>query len=127
MLQLCTHILVDGAVLPLDNDLRAEIVAANDEYARNALRVLALARRELPPRAGAYTPESVERGLTFLGLAAMMDPPRPEVAEAVRPCREAGIRMGDDHRRLRLDGRIGRPAHRHAVHARRRASSPAPT
>lgn len=96
VLQLCAHILIDGEPRPLDDALRAEIVAANDDYARNALRVLALARRELPPRptsgGAAYTPERVERGLTFLGLMAMMDPPRPEVAEAVQTCRNAGIR-----------------------------------
>ena len=74
VLQLCTHILVDGAVVELNNTLRAEIMAANDDYARNALRVLAMATRTLPDRAvgAVYTPESVERGLTFLGLAAMM-------------------------------------------------------
>ncbi len=92
VLQLCTHIQAGGQVRPLDDATRAAIVAANDDYARNALRVLALARRELPARSGAYTVEGVERQLTFLGLAAMMDPPRPEVAEAVRICREAGIR-----------------------------------
>jgi magnesium-transporting ATPase (P-type) len=92
VLQLCTHVQIGGQVRPLDDAARADIVAANDDYARNALRVLALARRELPARAGAYTVEGVERQLTFLGLAAMMDPPRPEVAEAVRICREAGIR-----------------------------------
>ena len=92
VLQLCTHLLIDGEAQPLDDTTRAEIVAANDEYARQALRVLALARRDLSPRSGAYTPEKVEQGLTFLGLAAMMDPPRPDVAEAIKVCREAGIR-----------------------------------
>ena len=93
VLQLCTHILVHGEVCPLDTALRAEILATNDDYARNALRVLALARRELPPREGAYMVEKIERDLTFLGLMAMMDPPRPEVAKAVKICRQAGIRM----------------------------------
>lgn len=100
VLQLCSHILIDGQKRLLDDALRAEIVAANDDYARNALRVLALAQRELPARSpasesapgAAYTPERVEQGLTFLGLMAMMDPPRPEVAEAVQTCRKAGIR-----------------------------------
>ncbi|MBI3359658.1 MAG: cation-transporting P-type ATPase [Chloroflexi bacterium] len=93
VLQLCTHILMRGEERPLDERIRAEIMAANDDYARNALRVLALARRELPAREGVYAPETVERGLTFLGLAAMMDPPRPEVVEAVKKIREAGIRI----------------------------------
>ncbi len=93
VLQLCTTLRLDGQVQPLDAALRGDILAANDHYARNALRVLALAQRELPPRTGAYLPEAVERDLTFLGLVAMMDPPRPEVAEAVQICREAGIRL----------------------------------
>jgi magnesium-transporting ATPase (P-type) len=93
VLQLCTHILSHGEVGPLTEKLRAEILAANDEYARGALRVLALARRELPARTGAYTVEGVERELTFLGLMAMMDPPRPEVEQAVKTLRQADIRM----------------------------------
>ena len=44
----------------LTNDLRAEILGVNDDYARGALRVLALARRDLPPRSGAYTSENIE-------------------------------------------------------------------
>jgi Ca2+-transporting ATPase len=93
VLQLCTTILMHGEVRPLDADTRAEIMRVNDEFARNALRVLALARRDLPPRTGSYTPEQVERDLTFLGLVAMMDPPRPEVAAAIQMLRQAGIRI----------------------------------
>ncbi|HEY5268707.1 MAG TPA: cation-transporting P-type ATPase, partial [Anaerolineales bacterium] len=93
VLQLCSNIQIDGEVHPLDETVRAEILAANDDYARRALRVLAFARRNLPPRSGAYTAESVERDLTFLGLMAMMDPPRPEVEQAIKICRQAGIRL----------------------------------
>ena len=97
VLQLCTHILMGGRVILLDEPTRSKIMAANDDYARNALRVLALACRELPPytlNGGAtYTHEKIEHELTFLGLLAMMDPPRPQVAEAIKTCREAGIRM----------------------------------
>jgi magnesium-transporting ATPase (P-type) len=93
ILQLCTHILLEEETVPLGEALRAEILAANDDYARGALRVLALARRELPLRSAPYTVESVERELTFLGLMAMMDPPRPEVERAIQICRQAGIRI----------------------------------
>jgi P-type Ca2+ transporter type 2C len=93
VLQLCTRILINNEVMPLTNQLRAEIMAVNDDYARGALRVLALARRDLPPRTGAYTAESIEQELTFLGLMAMMDPPRPQVEKAVQTCREASIRL----------------------------------
>jgi len=98
VLQFCTHILIHDQVRPLDDTTRAEILAANDGYARNALRVLALARTPplLPPYRGGrggYIPEKVEQNLIFLGLLAMMDPPRPEVAAAVQTCRTAGIRL----------------------------------
>jgi magnesium-transporting ATPase (P-type) len=92
VIQLCTSILKQGKIVPLDEETRSLILASNDDYARNALRVLALARRPLPARAGGFSAETVEQELTFLGLVAMMDPPRPEVAEAIRCCREAGIR-----------------------------------
>jgi len=94
VLQLCTSVHVRGQDVPLDPQMRSQILSTNDEYARNALRVLALACRTLPPRTGAgsdFSVESVERELTFLGLAAMMDPPRPEVADAIKRCREAGV------------------------------------
>jgi magnesium-transporting ATPase (P-type) len=93
VLQLCSHILVDGETQPISEIIRTEILTANDEYSRRALRVLGLARRDLPPRSGAYTPEAIECDLTFLGLMAMMDPPRPEVAQAIQTCRQAGIRI----------------------------------
>ncbi len=93
VLQLCTFIRLHGEVVPLDDNWRAHILSANDDYARNALRVLALAYQELPPRVGSYSTERVETNLVFLGLMAMMDPPRPEVTEAVNTCRKAGVRM----------------------------------
>lgn len=93
VLQLCTQIEIDNEVIPLDDALRAEIMAANDDYARRALRVLAVARRELKPGEESYRAENVERDLVFLGLMAMMDPPRPEVEAAIKTCRQAGIRI----------------------------------
>jgi magnesium-transporting ATPase (P-type) len=93
ILQLCTHVRINNAIEPLTDSIRAEILTANDDYARNALRVLALASRELPAKAGSYAIEAVEHDLTFLGLMAMMDPPRPEVESAIRTFREAGIRI----------------------------------
>lgn len=88
-----THILLDGEPRPLTSALRQEIEEVIDRYARRTLRVLAVAQRELPPREGAYTPETVERDLVFLGLTAMMDPPRTEVAAAMKTLRRAGIRV----------------------------------
>ncbi|MEW5987240.1 MAG: cation-transporting P-type ATPase [Chloroflexota bacterium] len=93
VLQLCSHLLWEGQRRPLDEAARRDVVAASDDYARQALRVLALAYRDLPPRNGPYTTENVERDLTLLGVVAMADPPRPEVAAAVHQCRQAGIRL----------------------------------
>ena len=65
-----------------------------ERYAAQGLRVLAVARRRLPD--GAEPPtrrEYVERDLVLLGLVALFDPPRPEVAEAVARCHAAGIRI----------------------------------
>ncbi len=89
---LCTHIQFNGQEYPLTDTQRTQIMTANDDYARGGLRILAIAQRVLPESISAYTPETVERDLTFLGLMAMLDPPRPEVAEAVEKCHRAGIR-----------------------------------
>jgi potassium/sodium efflux P-type ATPase len=93
VLQLCSNIFRDGEVTPLDDTTRKAIISANDAYARQAYRVLALARRELPENYRNYSAERVENQLTFLGLVAMMDPPRPDVANAVQSLQAAGIRM----------------------------------
>jgi Ca2+-transporting ATPase len=101
VLQLCSSILINGETIPLDNTRREEILKTNDDYSRSALRVLALAQHELPARSGGrdissgpyYALDRVERDLTFLGLMAMMDPPRPEVARAVKTLSQTGIRI----------------------------------
>ena len=96
----CTHIQMPGEERAIDDALRAQVIAANDGYARQGLRVLAVAQRSLAGdpllmscRPSAYSVEGVERDLTLLGLVAMMDPPRPEVVEAVERCHQAGIRV----------------------------------
>ncbi len=93
VLALCTQAVEGQEIRPLTLSMREKILSQNDAYARRGLRVLALAFRRLPPRLGAYTLGNVESDLTFLGLMGMLDPARPEVAEAVRICRQAGIRM----------------------------------
>jgi len=93
VLALCSHIRQDGEDRELIEGLQGEIMAANDEYARAGLRVLAVAMRTLPPGFSSFTSEEVEQDLTFLGLVAMFDPPRPEVTEAVQKCHRAGIRI----------------------------------
>ena len=64
----------------------------NDEMSNNALRVLAIAVKEIDEVPAEPTSQSLECGLTLLGLVGMIDPPRPEAAEAVKLCRRAGVK-----------------------------------
>lgn len=64
----------------------------NNEMSSSALRVLAIAYKEISAVPAEPTSEELENGLTFMGLVGMIDPPRPEAKEAVRVCREAGIK-----------------------------------
>lgn len=88
----CTHIYLDGQVRKFTDDLKKEARSAYDSFAERALRVLAIAYREVPHR-GEYQVDEVEKDLIFLGLVGMMDPPRPEVEEAVKKCQRAGIKV----------------------------------
>lgn len=64
----------------------------NEEMSQSALRVLAIGYKEIDEVPSVPTPEELEKGLTFLGLVGMIDPPRPEAKAAVATCRKAGIR-----------------------------------
>ena len=87
----CTHTLgEDGALALLDGAL---ILRHAEAMAARGLRVLAFARREMPPAHGELEHEHVAGGLTFLGLQGKLDPPRPEVIKAVAKCRAAGIQV----------------------------------
>ncbi len=90
-LELCTHILLDGARQPLTDEFRRNILTQNDVLAKEGLRVLGVAAKPLEGSEG-FTVENTEQDLVFLGLVGMMDPPRPEVPEAMELCRRAGIR-----------------------------------
>lgn len=99
VLELCTSRRHGGTAVPITEEDFRGIMAVNDTYARKGLRVLAVATRNLtgdaalPVSLSEYTPELVERDLIFLGLVAMVDPPRPDVANAVKECHNAGIRI----------------------------------
>ena len=89
----CTHYQrMDDSPVPLNEALRARILAANQAMARDALRVLAVAYRVTKATPAQATPENTERDLVFLGLFGMIDPPRPEVPPALARARKAGIR-----------------------------------
>ncbi len=102
VLRFSDKIRLNGKTVPLTDELRDKITAANDAYAADGLRVLAVAMRPLdavaraeglPAAMSDYTPDNVEQHLTFIGLEVMLDPPRPEVAAAVAECHRAGIRI----------------------------------
>ena len=87
----CTTIQQGGEARPISEADREEILAVNASMAEDALRVLAMAYRNLPEGTASYQADQIERELTFVGLVAMIDPPRPEVKEAIATCRDAGI------------------------------------
>jgi calcium-translocating P-type ATPase len=83
----------DGGERALGPDEAGAVEAALDMYTAKGLRVLAVADRHLEGMHAPARREDVERDLCFLGLVAMLDPPRPEVAAAVARCHEAGMRI----------------------------------
>jgi magnesium-transporting ATPase (P-type) len=94
-LQRCSRVLSRGDVLPLGREERDRIVNENDAMAAQGLRVLALAYKAEPepqPQSD-YRIEKAEADLVFIGLAAMSDPVRPEVPQAIHACHSAGIRV----------------------------------
>jgi Ca2+-transporting ATPase len=92
LLSNCTNTEEGDQVMPLDKSKKDIISKANSDLADRAMRVLAVAYRtfdKLPTNLDAAT---IEKDLTFLGLVAMIDPPRLEVKLAMKDCRSAGIR-----------------------------------
>jgi Ca2+-transporting ATPase len=83
---------LDGRIKVLDDEHRLLIGGTNASLAQQALRILGVAYRPLGQPVSSNEDEDVERELIFLGLLAMKDPLRPEAREAVRLCRQAGIR-----------------------------------
>ncbi|MFZ5352705.1 MAG: calcium-translocating P-type ATPase, SERCA-type [Bacillota bacterium] len=88
----CTRIYRNGTVQELTEELRQQIFATNSEFASNALRVLAFAFREFDSLPEEITSESIEKELVFVGLMGMIDPARVEALEAIKVCRQAGIK-----------------------------------
>ncbi len=82
----CDYVITGDGVAPLDAAAREDILAQAHALAGEALRVLGVASKT------GVTLETAERGMTFLGLAGMIDPPRPEARAAIALCAEAGIR-----------------------------------
>ncbi len=92
MLSKCTGYLKDGTVVPMTDELKAEINRQNKSFADRALRVLCAAYKEHDAMPESCDPEALEHDLIFIGLTGMIDPCRPEVYDAIKECRLAGIR-----------------------------------
>ena len=88
VIERCSREYVDGEIVELTDERRADIEARTEAFAEDALRVMAFAFR---PDAPAELSEADEQELVYLGLQGMLDPPRPEVAGAIRGCLDAGI------------------------------------
>jgi cation-transporting ATPase F len=103
----------DGSEGPMETDV---VQRAADETSAKGLRVLALARKSLPPGVRTIRHEDVAGALVFLGFQGMIDPPRPEAAQAVATCQKAGIRVKmitGDH--AKTAGSIARRLNIHGV------------
>lgn len=88
----CQKMMLDNKEFDLNHLEKERIKKNNEEMAGLALRILAVAYRKLPKDWKSLSNENLEKDLTFLGLAGMIDPPREEVREAIRVCKRAGIR-----------------------------------
>lgn len=91
ILSLCTGVLSEGGTKPITDRDRETILAANEGFARGEMRVLALAFRESKEPLDVHSPHTLEKDLTFVALAGMIDPPREEVFVAVEKAKAAGI------------------------------------
>ena len=89
---LCTQVYDGDKIVPMTDERREQILAANKAMADEALRVLALASRTYTEKPADFAAEALENNLVFCGLSGMIDPERPEVAPAIEEAHGAGIR-----------------------------------
>ncbi len=82
-----------GSEHQLDGDARRAVEDQVAQFSQSGIRLIAAARRSLPAGELPSDRDRLETGLTLLGLVAIEDPPRPEVADAVAACHRAGIRI----------------------------------
>ena len=92
LLRVCEYAWIQGEIVLLTDAVRERISGSNDQMASNGLRVLGLAYRFFEALPGSWNVPSVESELIFVGMVGIIDPPRPEVKEAVAVAKGAGIR-----------------------------------
>ena len=92
LLKRCSNYIIDGEVKKIDEEFKNMIKQYNEEMAKGALRVLAMAYKKLDHEPSNKEMETIENDLTFIGMVGMIDPPREEVKDAVAKCKSAGIK-----------------------------------
>jgi Ca2+-transporting ATPase len=92
LLEISERVWTGDEDVPLTDEMRVRIVAANDRLAGQGQRVLGVAFRPLDEEPDPAEEDALENAMTFIGLVGMIDPPRPEVREAVATAKSAGIR-----------------------------------
>ncbi|HEY8419883.1 MAG TPA: calcium-translocating P-type ATPase, PMCA-type [Clostridia bacterium] len=93
ILKRCTHIQINGRIVPITQQHKDDILNANKEMAGSALRMLAAAYKPLTKAPDEKDKDQLEYNLIFLGLTGMQDPPRPEAKDAIKICKKAGIKV----------------------------------
>ncbi len=89
----CSHCIINGEFLNFDTSIMERMSSLYHSLMDEGLRVLAFAYKEIKSNKDIILAEDAERDMVFLGFIGLEDPPRPEVPEAIRKCREAGIRI----------------------------------
>jgi Ca2+-transporting ATPase len=92
LLSKCANVEEKGVIRELTDEDRKRILQINNDLADQALRVLAVAYKALNGDPNNFGSDLIEKELTFIGLVAMIDPPREEVREAIKMCKTAGIK-----------------------------------
>lgn len=87
----CKYIALNGEILEFTKELKDRVLAVNSQFAKSALRVLSAAYRIWDAVPEHITSDIIESDMIFVGLVGMIDPARPEVKDAIRECKEAGI------------------------------------
>ena len=92
LLDKCVGYYTGSEVIPMTDEIKKEVTTKSKEFADRALRVLGAAYREFDEKPTDFSAENLEQQLIFVGFVGMIDPCRPEVYEAIKECRSAGIR-----------------------------------
>ncbi len=91
LVNICTKAVIDGNLVDMTEEVKTQILETNNEMSSRALRVLGFAYKEVDKVPDEVTTDTLENDLIYVGLVGMIDPPRPEVKQAVKDCFSAGM------------------------------------